>query len=58
MINRCKIGIKMTINIFVTAGSKPFVLYVVTDGSEGATATTPPDVANRGFSLAYTQIAC
>ena len=48
----------MTINIFVTAGSKPFVLYVVTDGSEGATATTPPDVANRGFSLAYTQIAC
>ncbi|XP_048005808.1 uncharacterized protein LOC125241387 [Leguminivora glycinivorella] len=42
----------------VQTGAKPFVLYVVTDGSEGATAATPPDVANRGFSLAYTQIAC
>lgn len=42
----------------VQTGAKPFVLYVVTDGNEGATATTPPDVANRGFSLTYTQIAC
>ncbi|XP_013189218.1 uncharacterized protein LOC106133907 [Amyelois transitella] len=37
---------------------KPFVLYVVTNADEGATATTPPDVANRGFSLTYTQVAC
>ncbi|CAB3225430.1 unnamed protein product [Arctia plantaginis] len=42
----------------VQTAAKPFVLYVVTDANEGATATTPPDVANRGFSLAYTQIAC
>ncbi|XP_046977174.1 uncharacterized protein LOC124543148 [Vanessa cardui] len=42
----------------VQSGAKPFVLYVVTDANEGATATTPPDIANRGFSLAYTQIAC
>ncbi|XP_061705519.1 uncharacterized protein LOC133516539 [Cydia pomonella] len=42
----------------VQTGAKPFVLYVVTDGNEGATATTAPDVANRGFSLAYTQVAC
>ncbi|VVC86227.1 unnamed protein product [Leptidea sinapis] len=44
--------------VTVTSALKPFVLYVVTDGSEGATATTPPDVANRGFSLTYSQIAC
>ncbi|XP_063837996.1 uncharacterized protein LOC135087083 [Ostrinia nubilalis] len=44
--------------VTVSSASKPFVLYVVTDASEGATATSPPDVANRGFSLAYTQIAC
>ncbi|XP_041986179.1 uncharacterized protein LOC121738282 [Aricia agestis] len=44
--------------VTVQTGAKPFVLYVVTDGNEGATATTPPDVANRGFSLAYTQVAC
>uniref|UniRef100_A0A1E1WFY2 CUB domain-containing protein n=2 Tax=Pectinophora gossypiella TaxID=13191 RepID=A0A1E1WFY2_PECGO len=44
--------------VTVTSASKPFVLYVVTNGDEGATATTPPDVANRGFSLAYAQIAC
>ncbi|XP_030031849.2 uncharacterized protein LOC115448536 [Manduca sexta] len=37
---------------------KPFVLFVTTDANEGATATTPPDVANRGFSLTYRQIAC
>ncbi|XP_072931070.1 uncharacterized protein [Epargyreus clarus] len=42
----------------VQSGAKPFVLYVVTDASEGLTATTPPDVANRGFSLTYTEIAC
>lgn len=42
----------------LTGGAKPFVLYVVTSADEGATATTPPDVANRGFSLAYTQVAC
>ncbi|XP_014369924.2 uncharacterized protein LOC106719946 [Papilio machaon] len=42
----------------VQSGAKPFVLYVVTDANEGATATTPPDVSNRGFSLAYTQVAC
>lgn len=41
-----------------TAALKPFVVYVVTDANEGATALTPPDVANRGFSLTYTQIAC
>ncbi|XP_026315427.1 uncharacterized protein LOC113226857 [Hyposmocoma kahamanoa] len=42
----------------VQTGAKPFVLYVVTDGGEGATAASPPDIANRGFSLAYTQTAC
>lgn len=42
----------------ISAGAKPFVLYVVTNANEGATATTAPDVANRGFSLTYTQIAC
>lgn len=42
----------------ITANAKPFVLYVVTNGNEGVTATTPPDVANRGFSLMYTQVAC
>ncbi|CAH2035196.1 unnamed protein product, partial [Iphiclides podalirius] len=42
----------------VSTGAKPFVLYVVTNANEGATTTTPPDVANRGFSLAYSQIAC
>ncbi|KAI8430781.1 hypothetical protein MSG28_000943 [Choristoneura fumiferana] len=44
--------------VTVQSGAKPFVLYVVTDANEGATATTPPDVANRGFSLTYTQVAC
>ncbi|KAJ0183789.1 hypothetical protein K1T71_000212 [Dendrolimus kikuchii] len=44
--------------VTVQTGAKPFVLYVVTDGSEGATASTSPDVANRGFSLTYTQVAC
>lgn len=42
----------------VQSAAKPFVLYVVTNANEGATAATPPDIANRGFSLAYTQIAC
>ncbi|CAG9781866.1 unnamed protein product [Diatraea saccharalis] len=42
----------------VSSAAKPFVLYVVTNGDEGATINSPPDVANRGFSLAYTQIAC
>ncbi|CAG4942041.1 unnamed protein product [Colias eurytheme] len=42
----------------VSTSLKPFVVYVVTNANEGATATTPPDVANRGFSLAYSQIAC
>ncbi|CAG9558262.1 unnamed protein product [Danaus chrysippus] len=42
----------------VQSNAKPFVLYVVTNGNEGVTATTPPDVANRGFSLTYTQVAC
>ncbi|KAL0902556.1 hypothetical protein ABMA27_000396 [Loxostege sticticalis] len=42
----------------VTTASKPFVIYAVTDANEGATAVSPPDVANRGFSLTYTQIAC
>ncbi|XP_075991108.1 uncharacterized protein LOC142986477 [Anticarsia gemmatalis] len=42
----------------VSSGAKPFVLYVVTNANEGATAASPPDVANRGFSLGYTQIAC
>ncbi|XP_026727910.1 uncharacterized protein LOC113494008 [Trichoplusia ni] len=42
----------------VQSGAKPFVLYVVTSADEGATAATPPDVANRGFSLMYTQVAC
>ncbi|KAJ2954414.1 hypothetical protein O0L34_g2679 [Tuta absoluta] len=42
----------------VQTGVKPFVLTVVTNGDEGATATTPPDVSNRGFSLQYTQVAC
>ncbi|XP_048488813.1 uncharacterized protein LOC105380153 [Plutella xylostella] len=42
----------------VVSNVKPFVLYVVTNANEGATATAPPDIANRGFSLAYTQVAC
>ncbi|PZC79688.1 hypothetical protein B5X24_HaOG216087 [Helicoverpa armigera] len=44
--------------VTVQSGAKPFVLYVVTNANEGATAATPPDIANRGFSLTYTQIAC
>lgn len=44
--------------ICFTGGAKPFVLYVVTNANEGATAVSPPDIANRGFSLQYTQIAC
>ncbi|XP_053624375.1 uncharacterized protein LOC128683128 [Plodia interpunctella] len=44
--------------VTVQSGAKPFVLYVVTDANEGATATTPPDIANRGFTLTYTQVAC
>lgn len=44
--------------VTVSTGAKPFVLYVVTSADEGATATTSPDVANRGFSLTYTEIAC
>ncbi|XP_039763573.1 uncharacterized protein LOC120636252 [Pararge aegeria] len=44
--------------VSVQTGAKPFVLYVVTDTNEGATANSPPDVANRGFSLTYTEIAC
>ncbi|XP_076272040.1 uncharacterized protein LOC143203671 [Rhynchophorus ferrugineus] len=35
--------------------SKPFVLTVVTDADE---VTTSTDVANRGFSLSYTQQSC
>lgn len=46
------------INPNVTATARPFVLYVVTDANEGATAVTPPDVANRGFSIDYTQVGC
>ncbi|XP_059046247.1 uncharacterized protein LOC131841893 [Achroia grisella] len=42
----------------VQTAAKPFVLYVVTNGDEGATATTSPDIANRGFSLSYSEIAC
>ncbi|RVE49248.1 hypothetical protein evm_006140 [Chilo suppressalis] len=42
----------------VRSAAKPFVLYVVTNGNEGATPTSPPDVANRGFSLTYAQVAC
>lgn len=38
---------------FITASSKPFVLTTVTDGNDN-----PPDAANRGFALTYTQIAC
>ncbi|XP_062550352.1 uncharacterized protein LOC134215117 [Armigeres subalbatus] len=36
----------------VTSQVKPFVVYVVWDDNE------TPDVANRGFRLAYTQNAC
>lgn len=35
-----------------SAASKPFVLYVVTDGDENG------EIANRGFILNYQQIAC
>ncbi|CAK1554102.1 unnamed protein product [Leptosia nina] len=42
----------------VTSTLKPFVVYVVTNANEGAVGGTPPDIANRGFSLAYTQTAC
>ncbi|CAG9769871.1 unnamed protein product [Ceutorhynchus assimilis] len=38
----------------VVTSSKPFVLTTVTDASE----LTSGDVANRGFSLTYTQLAC
>lgn len=38
--------------------TKPFVLYVVTDGAEQDPATGILDVGNRGFSLDYSQIAC
>ncbi|KAL1517807.1 hypothetical protein ABEB36_001530 [Hypothenemus hampei] len=38
----------------VVTYSKPFVLTTVTDASE----LTSPDVANRGFSLVYNQLAC
>ncbi|XP_066155055.1 uncharacterized protein [Euwallacea fornicatus] len=38
----------------VITSSKPFVLTTVTDASE----LTSDDVANRGFSLTYTQLAC
>ncbi|CAG4929456.1 unnamed protein product [Parnassius apollo] len=44
--------------VTVQSAAKPFVLYVVTNGDEGATATSAPDVANRGFSISYSQIAC
>lgn len=36
----------------VTTSSRPFVLTVVTDGTEGM------DNGNRGFSLTYTQLRC
>lgn len=38
----------------VITSSKPFVLTTVTDANE----LTSPDVANRGFSLTYTQLPC
>ncbi|XP_064215817.1 uncharacterized protein LOC662398 isoform X2 [Tribolium castaneum] len=38
----------------VTTSSKPFVLTVVTDGTD----IPPTDEANRGFSLMYTQNQC
>ncbi|XP_026758625.2 uncharacterized protein LOC113518061 [Galleria mellonella] len=44
--------------VSVQTTAKPFVIYVVTNGDEGATATSPPDIGNRGFSLAYSEIAC
>ncbi|XP_057653655.1 uncharacterized protein LOC130892311 [Diorhabda carinulata] len=40
----------------VISSLKPFVLYVVTDGTEGTTGSD--DVANTGFSLTFTQLAC
>ena len=40
--------------LYFAASSKPFVLTVVTDGSD----VPPTDVANRGFSLMYTQNQC
>ncbi|CAF4746711.1 unnamed protein product [Pieris macdunnoughi] len=42
----------------VTSTLKPFVLYVVTNANEGAVGATPPDIANRGFSIGYSQTAC
>lgn len=38
--------------MYVLAGTKPFVLTVITDGNE------LNDVGNRGFSLSYTQARC
>lgn len=40
------------ITFFILAFSKPFVLYVVTDGDEVG------EVENKGFSLMYRQLPC
>lgn len=39
-------------NFFFLAFSKPFVLYVITDGDEIR------EIENKGFSLTYRQIPC
>lgn len=45
--------IKIQLIIFFTlAYSKPFVLYVITNGNEFE------EVENKGFSLTYRQIPC
>lgn len=38
--------------LLLISGSPPFVLYYITDSSDGG------DVANRGFSLQYSQNSC
>lgn len=39
-------------DIFILAYSKPFVLYVVTNGDEVG------EIENKGFSLTYRQVPC
>lgn len=43
---------QLTVCIYLSASSKPFVLTVVTNGND------QDDVGNRGFSLDYTQQRC
>lgn len=48
----CALYDSIIIASFILAFSKPFVLYVVTDGDEVG------EVENKGFSLMYRQLPC